>query len=79
MKENYSFDDVLLLPQYSEISTREDISLKADLTKGIILQLPIISAPMDTVTDYKMAQTIADLGGLGIIHRYNTISIKLYL
>ena len=79
MKENYSFDDVLLLPQYSEISTREDISLKTDLTKGVVLQLPIISAPMDTVTDYKMAQTMADLGGLGIIHRYNTISDQALL
>ena len=78
MKTNYSFDDLLLVPQYSEIFSREDISLDVDF-KAMTLKLPIVSAPMDTVTGYSMAQTIADAGGLGIIHRYNNIQDQCHL
>lgn len=73
MKTNYSFDDVLLVPQYSEIFSREDISLDVNL-KTIRLKLPVVSAPMDTVTGAAMAKTMSDQGGIGIIHRYNSIS-----
>ena len=73
MKQNYSFDDVLLVPQYSEIFSRSDISLKINLWGGINLNLPVVSAPMDTVTGTDMAKTMWDFGGIGIIHRYNSI------
>ena len=73
MKQNYSFDDVLLLPQYSEVFSRGDISLETRMRGGPTLQLPIVSAPMDTVTGSHMATTMWECGGLGIIHRYNSI------
>ncbi len=73
MKQNYSFDDVLLLPQYSEVFSRGDISLQTKMKGGTTLELPVVSAPMDTVTGPKMAETMQVHGGLGIIHRYNSI------
>jgi len=72
-KKCVSFDDVLLLPRMSDISSRSEISLSSSLS-GIELSLPIISSPMDTVTESEMASAMGNLGGLGIIHRYNTIS-----
>ena len=66
-----SFDDVLLVPQYSDIESRKVLSTKNKLG-DIELCLPIISSPMDTVTEVEMASTIDAYGGLGIIHRYNS-------
>ena len=66
-----SFDDVLLVPQYSDIESRKVLSTKSKLG-DIELFLPIISSPMDTVTEVEMASTIDAYGGLGIIHRYNS-------
>src|SRR3989344_2460736 len=63
-----TFDDVLLLPGYSDF-TRSQIDLSTQLTKKIKLQIPFISAPMDTVTEAKLAIALAKLGGIGIIHR----------
>jgi len=73
IQESLSFDDVLLEPRYSDIESRKNISLKSKLTKNISLYLPLISSPMDTITDSDMAIAMAINGGLGIIHRYNTI------
>ena len=68
IKESLTFDDVLLLPQYSDILPSEtDISLQ--LTKNILLKVPFLSSAMDTVTESKMAISIARAGGLGVIHR----------
>ncbi len=63
-----TFDDVLLLPGFSDFS-RSDIDLSTKITKKIKLSLPFVSAPMDTVTEAKLAITLGILGGIGIIHR----------
>lgn len=64
----YTFDDLLLVPNYSSILPK-DTSLKTKLTKRISLNIPIISAAMDTVTSYEMAKTMTLLGGVGVIHK----------
>jgi IMP dehydrogenase len=66
--EALTFDDVLLEPAYSEILPRE-VSLKTQLTRGLTLNIPIISAAMDTVTEARLAITLAQEGGIGIIHK----------
>ena len=66
--EALTFDDVLLLPAYSEILPKA-VDLTTRLTKNITLNLPMISAAMDTVTESEMAITMAQLGGLGILHK----------
>ena len=68
-----SFDDVLLTPRYSEIHSRKDIEIKQNLNNVGTFGLPIISSPMDTVTGENMAAAVGHEGGLGIIHRYNSI------
>ncbi len=68
-----TFDDVLLVPGYSDFD-RSTISLKTRLTKKITLDIPFISAPMDTVTESALAIRLGELGGLGIIHRNLTVA-----
>lgn len=80
-KTSRCFDDVLLVPQYSEVETRSVITLEQPLffTSGYVdagkpsLQIPIISSPMDTVTGHAMAVSMDQAGGLGIIHRYCSV------
>lgn len=66
--EAFTFDDVLLLPAYSEVLPKT-VNLSTRLTNGITLNLPLISAAMDTVTESDMAITMAQLGGMGILHK----------
>ena len=68
-----SYGDVLLVPQYSDIVSRKEVSLSSDLGPDITCGMPIISSPMDTITEAKMANAIQSKGGLGIVHRYNSI------
>jgi len=68
IEEGLTFDDVLLIPQYSEVLPRETI-LKTKLCNNIELNIPIISAAMDTVTESEMAIAIAREGGIGVIHK----------
>ena len=73
MKEALAFDDqqkVLLVPQFSTIESRRGVDLKQGLDKRIILDVPIISSPMDTITETEMACAMSAAGGLGVIHRY---------
>lgn len=72
MAEGLTYDDILLVPQYSEILPRE-INITSFLTKKIKLNVPIISAAMDTVTETAMAIAMAEAGGIGIIHKNMTI------
>jgi IMP dehydrogenase len=69
-----TYDDVLLVPQYSDVDSRRVLSTKSMLTKKIMLQTPIISANMDVVTESGMAITMAREGGIGMIHRFMTIA-----
>ena len=73
--EALTFDDVLLLPADSEVLTKM-VDLKTRLTRGITLNLPIVSAAMDTVTESEMAITIAQLGGMGILHKNMDIDLQ---
>jgi IMP dehydrogenase/GMP reductase len=69
---NLCYDDVLLVPQYSDIESRKVLTTSNQLDDKTTLYLPIISSPMDTVTEVDMAATVDTHGGLGIIHRYNS-------
>lgn len=73
IKEGLTFDDVLLVPKYSNITTRSQTDLKTKLSKNISLNIPLISANMDTVTESAMAIAMAQEGGIGIIHRFLTV------
>ena len=72
-KEGLTFDDVLLVPKYSDITSRSQTDLSTKLSRNISLNIPFISANMDTVTEAPMAVTMARAGGIGIIHRFLTI------
>jgi len=68
-----SYDDVLLAPQYSDIKSRSEVLIGSALDDDRRFDLPIISSPMDTLTESSMAAAMNTAGGLGIIHRYNSI------
>ena len=68
--EGLTFDDVLVVPQKSNVRSRKDPDLTSKITKKLSRPLPIISSNMDTVTEGKMAKTMSELGGMGIIHRF---------
>ncbi len=73
--EGITFDDVLLIPQYSNV-TPNMVSLKTRLTKKITLNIPLMSAGMDTVTEHRMAIAMARQGGIGIIHKNMSIEAQ---
>ncbi len=72
VKKGYTFDDLLLIPAYSEV-VPSMVDIASQLTKNIKLHTPVLSAAMDTVTESKMAIALAQLGGLGIIHKNLTV------
>lgn len=68
-----TFDDVLLVPRYSEISSRKHPDLKTNITKNFSIDIPIITANMDTITESEMVCSMAKLGGLGSLHRFMSV------
>jgi IMP dehydrogenase len=75
-EEGFTFDDVLLVPAYSEVLPR-NVDISSKLTTEIKINTPIVSAAMDTVTDYKLAIAIAREGGIGIIHKNMPIEAQM--
>ncbi len=73
IREGLTYDDVLLVPSYSEVLPR-DVQLKSKFSRNIIVNTPIVSAAMDTVTESKLAIAIAQQGGIGVIHKNMTIA-----
>src|SRR3989344_552416 len=76
MREGYTFDDVLLEPQRSGVFSRKDVTTRSQFSRGIFLNAPVVSANMDTVTEYRMARFMAESGGIGIIHRFLPIAAQ---
>ena len=73
IRDALTFDDVLLVPKRSPVRSRRDVDLSTNLSKNIKLNIPIVSANMDTVTESAMAISMAHNGGIGIIHRFMPI------
>ena len=72
MQELLSYDDVLLKPRYSDIKSRSEVSIAADLDKGVKLEFPVIASPMDTIAEAAMASALGEHGGTAVVHRYNS-------
>ncbi len=75
LEEALTFDDVLLVPAYSEILPR-DVSLAAQLTRRLSVNLPLLSAAMDTVTESRLAITMAQEGGIGVVHKNMSVEAQ---
>jgi IMP dehydrogenase len=70
IRSGLSYGDALLVPQRSAVDSRSDVDLSTSLTPGLDLDIPLVSAAMDTVTEAETATALGDLGGLGVIHRF---------
>ncbi|MFN5791193.1 MAG: IMP dehydrogenase, partial [Burkholderiales bacterium] len=75
LQKALTFDDVLLVPDYSQVLPRDTL-LSTKLTRDIDLNLPVVSAAMDTVTESRLAIAIAEEGGIGIIHKNLTAELQ---
>ena len=77
-KQALTYDDIQLIPEYSEIESRQNIDLTTQLTTNYKIRVPLIASPMDTVCDSEMAIAMAELGGIGCIHRFLTIPQQIH-
>ncbi|GIU68632.1 MAG: guanosine monophosphate reductase [Candidatus Pacearchaeota archaeon] len=68
-----NFDDVLIIPKYNKVKSREDVSFKTKVTRNHYIDIPFLAANMDTICESKMAIEIGKLGGLGVIHRFMSV------
>jgi IMP dehydrogenase len=73
MKTYLTYDDVNIVPKYSELNSREDVKLNTRFTRNTELTIPIVASPMDTVTEVDMAKEMLEWGGVGVIHRFQSI------
>ena len=73
LREGLSYGDVLVVPQRSPVDSRSDVDLTTNLTPGLELDAPVLSAPMDTVTETATAVALDAVGGLGVIHRFASV------
>lgn len=73
MNTAYTFDDIQIIPKYSEVHSRSTCNIKTRFTKNYMLAVPYVSSPMDTVTDFEMASFMMGYGGVGVLHRFMTI------
>ena len=73
MKTYLTYDDVNIVPKYSELESRDKVDLTTRFTKNTVLSIPIVTSPMDTVTELDMAKEMMDWGGVGVIHRFQSI------
>lgn len=76
-KPALSFDDILLVPQYSEIKSRLHTDVKTKLSRNVELDIPIISSNMSTVTEWRMLVAMDKLGGIGCLHRFISIEEQI--
>jgi IMP dehydrogenase len=74
LRTGLSYGDVLLVPQRSPVASRSDVDLSTELTPDIELETPLLSAPMDTVTERAVAIALSAAGGFGTVHRFMTIA-----
>jgi len=72
-EERISYDDVLLVPQFSNLRSRSEADISSDLDNRRTLEIPIIASPMDTVSESEMSAAMSANGGLAVIHRYNSV------
>jgi IMP dehydrogenase/GMP reductase len=73
MRRALTYDDINIVPKYSELKSRGDVKLNTRFTKNTELTIPIVSSPMDTVTGLDMAKEMMEWGGVGVIHRFQSI------
>ena len=73
MKRALTYDDVNIVPKYSELESRGDVKLNTRFTKNTEITIPIVSSPMDTITELDMAREMMEWGGVGIVHRFMSI------
>ena len=79
MKKYLTYDDVNIVPKYSELESRKDVKLNTKFTKNTELTIPIVSSPMDTITEEKMAVEMMEWGGVGVIHRFMDIDKQAHM
>ena len=73
MRQALTYDDIQLIPNHSDVQTRQDIKLATAVSKNWSIDIPIVGSCMDTVTEYEMAATLMEMGGVGCIHRFMSI------
>lgn len=75
--QGYSFDDVLIIPKYNRVLSRQDVSFRTQFTKHYEIDIPLVVANMDTVCESAMAMAVGRLGGVGVIHRFLDIAAQV--
>ena len=73
MRQALTYDDIQLIPNYSDVQTRQNIDLATAVSRNWSINIPIVGSCMDTVTEYEMAATLMEMGGVGCIHRFMSI------